>query len=107
MMRRNKITPQALCDALLRDVFCALSACVCLDAEGEVLSLRLFDTVFCERMPEIAPDAREIWLISSHPEGEPTGDDRRWAERLRAASGGATLRTFLTNEDEGCREIEY
>lgn len=107
MMWRKKVTPQALCDALLCDVYCALSACVCLDAEGEVLSLRLFDTAFCERMPELAPDAREIWLISSHPEGEPTDDDRRWAERLRTASGGATLRTFLTSEDEGCREIAY
>ena len=107
MMRRKKVTPQALCEALLRDVYCALSACVCLDEEGDVLSLRLFSTAFCARMPEPAPDACEIWLISSHPEGEPTDNDRRWAERLRAASGGATIRTFLTNEDDGCHEIEY
>ena len=107
MMRWKKVTPQALCDALLRDVYCALSACVCLDAEGEVLSLRLFDTAFCKRLPEMMPDTREIWLISSHPEGEPTDDDRRWAASLREASGGATLRTFLTCEDEVCREIAY
>ena len=55
MIQRGKITPQALSDALMRDVYYPFSACVCLNEEGGVLSLR----------------------------------------------------TFITGEDEGCREIEY
>lgn len=107
MIQRGEITPQALSDALMRDVYYPFSACVCLDAGGGVLSLRLFDTAYCPRMPDVTPGAGEVWLISSHPEGEPTDEDRHWAARLREASDGATLRTFLTNEDEGCREIAY
>ena len=109
MIQRGEITPQALSDALRRDVYYPFSACVCLYEEGGVLSLRLFDTAFCPHLPDVAPGTREVWLISSHPDGSavPEPEDVRWAARLREQLGGLPLRTFITGEDEGCREIEY
>lgn len=109
MIQRGEITPQALSDALMRDVYYPFSACVCLNAEGGVLALRLFDTAFCPRVPEVMPGAREVWLISNHPDGSaaPEPEDIRRAAQLRERLGGLPLRTFITGEDEGCREIAY
>lgn len=104
-----RVTPRALFDALMRDVYVPFSACVCLDADGQILSIWQFDAAFCARKPVIAPDTREVWLISNHPEGNmrPEPEDVRCAGRLREQLGGAALRTFIASEDEGCREIEY
>jgi len=104
-----RVTPQALCDALMRDVYVPFSACVCLDADGRILSLWQFDTAFCARDAVIAPGTREVWLVSNHPERymRPEPEDMRCAKRLRARLGDISLRTFIASEDEGCREIEY
>lgn len=104
-----RVTPGTIYDALMRDVYAPFSACVCLDADGRILSVWQFDAAFCAREPAIAPGTREVWLISSHPEGRmrPEPEEARCARRLRQRLGGIALRTFIAGEDEGCREIDY
>ena len=106
---KEKVTPQSLCDALMRDVYYPFSACVCLDADGNILSLWHFDAAFCTRAPRIAPGTLEAWLISSHPEGSmtPEPEDRHAAQRLREALCGLPLRTFITSEDDSCLAVAY
>lgn len=108
-MKKYDVAPQKLCEALMKDVYSPFSACVCLDADGRILSIWQFDAAFCREEPVIAPETCEVWLISSHPDGDMRlkMEERRCAERLRSRLGGRPLYTYITSEDFGCQAVSF
>ena len=109
MKKQETVAPQEIWEALLRDVYHPVTACVCVDADGRVLSLRLFDTAFYRKTPCVDPMTHELWLICSHPDGcmlaQP--EEIRCAKRLREQAGGIPVRTWLAGEDTGCHETTF
>ena len=56
----------------------------------------------------IAEGAKEVWLISSHPDGNTLADeqDRHNHRLLVCMAGGARVRFFLASEYFPCFETE-
>ena len=80
---------KTLADCLLRDVYHPVSACVCLDEKDTLISVHLFDTMFCS-VPEYAlKPCERIVLISHHPDGDMRllDEDRANVDRIRKLSG--------------------
>lgn len=99
--------PERIADMLMRHVYSTVSAAVSVGERNEVLSLKLFDTVFGAEYMQIHPAACEVWLFSNHPEGCTSlyEADLHNIRRIRSTLGTAKLRVFVVNEDFGCIEI--
>ncbi len=108
-MQKRVATMQALCEALMNDVYYAFSACVYLDADGHVLHIWMFDTLFCWKSVILPPKTHEVWLISHHPDGdmEPAEEDTRHAAKIREQLGDCPLYTCIANEEFGCRCVTF
>lgn len=98
------MTPEEFARDYLIHVFYRVSAAVSLDGSGGILSVRLFDTEWGGDALCVAPDAKEIWLLTNHEDGWPElyDVDRVHIARVRSKAPNAHLRVFITNEDWGC-----
>lgn len=91
---------------LLIHIYYPISAAAEIAESGNVLRISLFDTDFCA-LPELfAPDAKEVWLFTQHPDGcmELYESDRLHVRRFMEQCCGRRFRVFVTNEDFICRE---
>ena len=102
------MTPEQFARDYLIHVFHHVSAAGALDADGCILSAKLFDTEFGGAFLHIAPGAAEIWLLSNHEDGWQGlyAADYDNIERIRLTAPGARLRVFVTNEDWGCIPVD-
>lgn len=102
------MTPEKFARDNLIHVFHRVSAAVALDADGSILSTKLFDTEFGGAFLRVAPDAAEVWLLSNHEDGrrELYAVDYDNIGRVCSAAPGAQLRVFITNEDWGCVPVD-
>lgn len=100
--------PERIARELLNNVYYPVTAIVSLNAAGGITRVRLFDTGFGAAHMDFDPDAREIWLMTNHPEGfaRLTEEDKEIIALLRRRAGSAPLRVFITGEDIGCREVD-
>jgi len=94
--------------ALLESVFYRVSAIISLDENEKILSVTLFSTDWPEGHLCIDENAREIWLISNHPDGSMQPDDQdchnfHLIERLAC---GILVRFFLASEYFSCFRAE-
>lgn len=98
---------QRLAEALLNDIYHPVSAAVSIGEKGEILGVHLFDTEYGGECMRVEPDARELWLMSSHADGCKTlyDADLQNLRRMRQLAGGRRVRMFLTSEEYACREI--
>lgn len=98
----------ALAVNLFGHVYDRISAIVSFDDAGKIIEIKLFDTDFCDSVFP-TPCAKEVWLMSNHPEGseEPYARDIENAERIRKTLPDVRMRVFLTNEDFICREAVW
>ncbi len=105
---KERIEPWAISRALLEDIYYPVTALVSLDAQGDVVGFRMFDTFEYHACVREAPDCEEVWLLSQHPEGraELYEEDIDRAMQLRERLHGKRLRVFVTGEDLGCVEVE-
>ena len=105
---KKRVTPEALADMLMKRVYVPFSAVVSAAADGEILSLCQFDTVFAGEQMAFDERAAEVWQLSHHPEGlrKMTAEDAANLNRLRRRATHARVRFFLVGEDTGCVEVE-
>ena len=96
-----------IAEQMLTHVFYRVSAVVGIGETQRVCSMRMFDTEFGAAYMHVPENAREIWLISNHPEGQisPYEADLEHAERILRAAPGVRLRLFVCGEDIGCIDI--
>ena len=94
--------------ALLSAVCFEVSAIVSMGAEGEILGVSLFTTAYPGENLRAEENAREIWLISNHPEGgtAPYPQDLKNARRIVAEAKPACVRLFLCSEYFPCFETD-
>ncbi len=94
--------------ALLESVYFHISAVVSLNEAGAVLSVNLFSTDDPGDRSCFDEDAREIWLISNHPEGNqtPYGQDIYNYQLLVRQAGDRKVRLFLSSEYFTCFEVK-
>lgn len=99
---------ERIATALLKQVFFEVSAIVSLDGDGRILGVFLFSTDWPENNMRIAEGAREVWLISNHPQGEqaPYPQDLRNCSTIAGMSKGISVRFFLCSEYFSCFEAE-
>ena len=97
-----------IAEALLEAVFYRVSAVVSLDEEERILCVSLFSTDWPEENLCIDAKAKEIWLISNHPEGgmQPDEQDKRNYHLLVRKAGSVSVRFFLASEYFSCFEAE-
>ena len=98
---------QRIAEALLIRVYGDVSDVVSLDENGEVQGVQMFDTRFGGEWMQAEPNAREIWLMSNHPQGNRmlSDEDMANAARIKERQPFIPLRMFITGEDIGCREV--
>lgn len=94
--------------ALLESIYFHVSAVVSLNEAGEILSVNLFSTDYPGDLLRLTKDAREIWLISNHPEGNQTPYEQDICNyrALAGQAGGSTVRLFLSSEYFACFEAK-
>lgn len=100
--------PEMIAQTLLMHVLYEVSAVVSIAADGSVVCIKLFDTVFGGEYMCVDAAAKEVWLMSNHPEGrtELYKADRTNLRWIQAAVPTARVRLFITNEDFGCMEMD-
>ena len=96
-----------IAECLLLHTDYPLTAVVSLDDDGRILKVHLSDTYWRADSLRIAPSAREIWLISHHPEGRktPYEEDLRNLASIKGSVDGVSIRFFLASEYIGCIEL--
>jgi len=99
---------QRIAGALLESVFYRVSAVVSLHEDGKIQCVSLFSTDWPEGHLHVDGNAKEIWLISNHPDGcmLPDMQDRQNYQQLSRMAGGALVRLFLASECFSCFEAE-
>lgn len=92
---------------LLIHVFYRMSAVVIPGEARNVCCVWMFDTVYGAVPARLPQEAREIWLISNHPEGQtsPYAADIKNIKRIYCAVPKARVRLFICGEDIGCMEV--
>lgn len=98
---------ERIAKALLQDIYHPVSAVISIGAEGEILSVHLFDTAFGGERMRAEINARELWLMSNHHDGCTTlyDADLQNLRYLLQLAGERRVRMFLASEEYACREI--
>ena len=98
---------EELAACMMRHVYYHVSACVCINEEGIVVRVTLFDTVFCAVPQEAMIPCERIVLISNHPDGnmKPLPEDKANAEQIRSLSG-KTPELLIYSEYAGICDIK-
>ena len=92
---------QRLAEALLNDIYHPVSAAVSIGEKGEILGVHLFDTEYGGECMRVEPDARELWLMSSHADGCKTLYDadlqnlRRMRQGALCPPASVQMRSYL------------
>lgn len=99
--------PERIARSLLEHVFYRASA-VAVVKKGGGCAIKVIDTEFGTSYVTLPEGAKEIWLISNHPEGQtaPYEADRENIRMIREQAPRARIRLFICGEDIGCREME-
>ena len=99
---------ERIAKALLESVFYRVSAVVSLDECDRVMSVLLFSTEWPEGRLHIGERAKELWLISNHPDGcmLPDMQDCRNYQQIVHMAGSVPVRLFLASEYYPCFEAE-
>lgn len=90
--------------SLLNCVYYPITAVAVLDAQENVLEVRLFDTVFCvDADYSFAADAPLVAVVFNHPEGRMTITEEEMVKlaQIRAALPQAQVKAYLSGEDIG------
>ena len=99
---------EGIARTLLEGTYFKVSAIVSLDDREEMLSVSLFCTEHPEGRLRMAEGAKEVWLISNHPEGNqaPYEQDIVNYRTLVGKTGRSKVRLFLSSEYFACFEIK-
>jgi len=97
---------ERIAKALLECVFYRVSAIVSVGENGQILGVQLFSTDWPDRHMHFTEEAKEVWLISNHPDGEmhPDEQDVRNYRSLVSRMPGVQVRLYLSSEYFSCFE---
>lgn len=93
-------------EALFSDVYCPMTALVSLNDCGDLIKLKLFDTLYAP-LPMPETDCASACLIFGHPDGWRAlhPQERKRFRELRSLMDGKPVRIFLAGEELGCVEM--
>ena len=94
--------------ALLEALLFRVCAVISLDENGKIVDAVLLSTDWPQGRMRIAEGAKEVWLISNHPDGNILADeqDRHNHGLLVHMAGNVRVRFFLASEYFPCFEAE-